>query len=71
MYSKTKLEMKCYNCGNQHCNSDLCLEENTLDNGKIKYSFSYNEHKGLTRSVYVSKEDLKKLYSTLKQILKD
>lgn len=70
MYAKTKLEMKCYNCGNSHCNSDLCLEEHTLENDKKKYSFTYTEGRGLSRSIFVSKEDLKKLYSKIKEIIK-
>lgn len=70
MYTKTKLEMKCYNCGNKHCKSDLCLEEHTLENDKKSYSFSYNEERGLSRSIFVSKEDLKKLASSIKEILK-
>lgn len=67
--AKTILEIKCHNCGSKHCSSTLCLNE-TYSEGKSTFSFEYQDRGGLSRSIFVSKEDLKKLVKQIKEILK-
>lgn len=67
------LNMKCYNCGSTHCTSVLCLEQTNTENeeGKIitNYSFGFTDRSGISRSIFVSKEDMIKLSFKLKEIL--
>lgn len=74
--SETLLEIKCHQCGNKHCQTTLCLEKTIQYSKKISdldkeiYSFNYEERNGLSRTIFVSKEDLKRLQKQIKEILK-